>query len=314
MINYKFYEKKAQGSMGVNFFVIRHNELIKEPIVLIKDMEDWNIEGSDLVGERLSMKKVPYKDEFEAIDAKEVFVPYFEYGGIEVKTIGTDQFLPRFGINDLACGTLGFPLWSKTEDLINGWTGYIREDYGNLKRWMEPTIENRGARPICLVHLLKTNDYSPTTGKEYERFFAAVIFEDVGALLERLTKYLARHGVDLRDWNSIPIGEKAKTFKINGLFLQGNMVHVPLDEIKDLATVTLIGDDPVLYRTGKCSIMVQQSRLEYLKDISEGRWIPQKRPDTGVQTDKELMETWNRKLLLGKPQYHGLMDRYGRLL
>ncbi|MCR4577923.1 MAG: hypothetical protein K5784_08460, partial [Clostridiales bacterium] len=48
--------------------------------------------------------------------------------------------------------------------------------------------------------------------------------------------------------------------------------------ISDLATVTMIGEDPEnVDGHNRCSAELQKSRLDYLKELANGRRIPQKR-------------------------------------
>ena len=308
----KFIKLKRLGKIGESFFYDRHNELVINQLVMYTSISTWDIEGSDLSAERLRWEPIVFDSELK--EATEGVTPYLQYGGVEVKSIGSDQYLPRYGINDLSCGTLGFPIWGTTEDLDNDWTGYTREAFGNLWRWMNPSVKNRGSRPMVLAHLLKCKDADYTNSKETERFFAAVVFEDVDALISRIVDYAKPYGLDLNDWDSIPIGDEAKGFCVDGLFLQGNMLHVPLSEIEDLATVTLIGDDPEIILTGRCSEETQQARLDYLKTKANGRWIPQEKPDTGVLTDEEILRTWHQTLFLGHGSIPGLLDNEGKLI
>lgn len=295
MNNDKFRSLLIKGDVGVAFFYERHNELLRNPIIPMADIDELRIEGADLTAERLML-----------MPKGQTYVPYLEYGGVEVKTISENQFLPRFGIKDLPCGTLGFPLWGSTEDLPNGWTSYTRESHGNLRRWMEPSEQNRGSRPIILVHLLKTREIDVINNTESHRFFAAIVFEDINGLLIRLHEYLKPYGFDLLNWNTIPVGQKAKKLMVEGLFLQGNMVHIPLSEIADLATVTMIGHDPEVFRTGKCSTSVQHKRLAYLKKLAGERKIPQIKPNDEKQSDDDLYKLWHHKLLFGSVHYPNL--------
>ena len=53
-----------------------------------------------------------------------------------------------------------------------------------------------------------------------------------------------------------------------------NMWHVPFDMISDLATVTMIDQDPELKETEKtCSKALQEKRLAYLKKCAAGRHL-----------------------------------------
>lgn len=305
----KFRARKALGIEGEDFFQLRHNELLRNPVVLLHKMDDWNVEGADFSGERLLWEKV-WLDESGQVKACRT--PYLQYGGIEVKALGEDQFLPRYRIDDLQCGTLGFPLYGKTEDKENGGTEYCRDDFGNLQRWMEPSVSNRGAKPIILAHLLQTKYTDMSTGEERSRFFASIIFEDFEMLLQRINQCFLRAGIDLTDWEkSIPVGEKAKGFRIEGLYLQGNMVHIPLSELADLATVTMIGNDPDTYDKSRCSKAVQQARLNYLKELAGDRWIPQEKQGDNVVTDAELLHLWHQKLVWGRVRYSGLLNKQG---
>ncbi len=299
-----------RGNAGVNFFCIRHNELLKRPVVLIKNMDDWNIEGSDVTGIRHFWKASTFADEFG--EEKAALIPFIEYGGIEIKTIGPEQYLPRFGVNDLPCGTIGIPIWGRTQDLNNGWTNYTRETHGNLKRWMQPSVENRGSRPITIVHFLETRDVNIQTGQESNRYFAALAFEDVSGFLSRLTRYLKPFGLDISNWDSIPVGVEARNLKIDGLFLQGNMVHVPLSELADLLTVTMIGEEPTIFATGRCSVAVQIERLNSLKELSQGRWIPQVKPGYGVLSDEDIYRQWEKLHPHNSFRHISFMDKDGR--
>lgn len=304
---------KQKGITGERFFHQRHNELLQYPVVPILNMGDWDIEGSDIAAERL-MWKAPEKGAFD--NGKEEIMPYLEYGGIEIKTIGSDQFFPRFGVDDMPCGTIGVPIWGKTKDLSNGRTEYTRNDYGNLYRWMHPSIEDHSSRPMIMIHLLKADNIDMNEHKAEERFCAAIAFEDMSALINRLISYAERYGLNLRDWSSIPVGDAAKDYKIDGLYFQGNMWQVPLKEIGDIATVTMIGEDPMIYHQGGRSapVSVQYERLCYLKELANGRWIPQDKISNSIQSDEELKELWHNRFLFSGVKYPGLLDIDGRLM
>ena len=286
MDDYKFNVLSRRGDAGVAFFRERQSELLDHPLILSRNLDDWHVEGADIIGVRQIWTPSTFVD--ETGKEKLGLVPHAEFGGVEIKTLGADQFLPRFGVNDLPCGTIGYPLWSKTMDMINGGTQYTRDCYGNLKRWMEPSVEDRSSRPLCMIHFLETIEMDDQTGQEKARYFAAIAFEDVPKLLARLTEYLKPFGLDLDDWDTIPVGQEARTLRIDGLFLQGNMVQVPLSVLSDLATVTMIGDEPEIYETGRCSAKVQHARLEYLKELANGRWIPLQR----TEAEDDVLSQW----------------------
>ncbi len=321
MINEKFLYLKGKGSAGELFFIEQHNELLQHPIVLLEDMTSWNIEGSDLGAERLQMKPIKGTEGlFNGFDnlpsilsgCREYCIK-MQYGGAEIKTVGWDQFIPRTGIDNDPTSTVGLGMWNGTKDLPNGKTLYLRSSHGNLHRWMEPSVENHGARPMVLDFLLETIDINRMTGKEKKRFFCSIAFEDVDALLERLKEYAAQFRLDLNKWDEqIPVGEEAQNFTIPGLFFQGNMWHVPMSVLGDLATVTMIGNDPSIYPTGHCSVEIQRSRLENLKRLAGARWIPQeKKSNNDELADQDLLDLWHRRMMLGIPHYPGLLDMNG---
>lgn len=322
MDNNKFIALKSKGNNGERFFYERHNELLVNPVIL-EDMTDWNIEGSDWGAERLQMTPIEgaveqfigFCDLPNILTGCQAYHPETFHGGVEVKYVGHDQFLPRYGVYNDRKGTLGFGVWNGTEDLSNGKTKYLRSEHGNLRRWMEPSVDNRGARPMILVFLLATIDIDRMTGKSKERFFASIAFENVDALLERLTEYAADFGLDLKNWDDqIPTGDAAQDFTVPGLLFQGNMWHVPMSVIGDLATVTMIGDDPKIYPTGQCSAVMQQSRLDNLKKLAAGRWIPQEKSgDNEIPSDRALYDLWHRKLLIGT-RYPNMLDKNGKEL
>lgn len=314
MKNEKFNKLKRLGELGVQFFIERHNELLISPIQIKADLSDWNIEGFDLAAERIEL--MPTSEIEEVMLNKSSYIgqalkPYLIYGGVEVKTLGWEQVIPRFGVDDCPNGTYGVPVWSATEDKENGWTGYTRDKHGNLWRWMEPSVDNRSSRPLILAHLLACDEYNRVTAEKDIRFFAAIIFEDMNALLERLTEFLGRFGININDWDSIPTGELARRLMVEGLYVQGNMIQIPLQDVLDLATVTMIGDDPILYPTGRCSLDLQESRLEYLKKMARGRWIPQVRNKQAHQTGDDTF--WLR-WLLRRNNVSGIMDQNGNPL
>ena len=89
------------------------------------------------------------------------------------------------------------------------------------------------------------------------------------------------------------------------------MVHVPLAEFTGLMTVTMIGDDPVFYETGRCSAAIQAARLTYLKILANGRWIPQERTDSYGQNDENLFKRWERMHPIGSLQGFVFMNKNG---
>lgn len=281
-----FLIQKEIGDNGEQFFLQRHNEILQHNVITLLDMSDWFVEGSDVCAERLLLVPSQHRD---------CLVPLFQLGGVEVKTSSYDTVLPRTGVEGQL--TWGVPIWA-------GDDRHPRQKHGNVKRWLYPSVETRSARPMIIVQL-----FANPNGSQNGKYFASVAFEDVEKLLNRLIKYALLYGLDLTNWESIPVGKQAKEFSIPGLIFQGNMWHVPMEWISDLATVTLIGDGPDFCGPIN-SIQMQHKKYEYLQTLAAGRWIPQLKPDN-IQSDAELFNSWHNKFMPGIPKYSGILDKSG---
>lgn len=288
---------KQSGNNGEAFFMDRHNELLTHPVILLTDMrgDEWSVEGSDIGCERLLLKRT----------AKEFYRPQLQYGGVEVKSIGSDKVLPRTGVDGKL--VIGYPLWAGEDG--NGRP--TRTKHGNLKRWLYPSVKTRSSKPMVIVHLLETEYIDRSDYKLKRRYFASIAYEDIDTFLSRLVEYAASFGMDLTNWDTIPVGNAAKGFEVRDLYFQGNMWLVPLSAIGDLATVTLIGDEPDIRSMRGCPIDIRQARLDELKCLAADRWIAQEKPDAGVQSDEELFDIWHNKLLMGYPFFKDQLNAIG---
>ncbi len=307
--NYQYLKNK--GKAGEEYFLLRHNELLRHPIVPILKMADWHIEGSDIGAERLMLKPVNSEHDLQDLwifdtgkENKGGLALGLQYGGVEVKASSYSTVLPRSGVDGQL--TQGVEFWGGNDDSEDH-IKYTRARHGNLERWMHPSVDNRGARPLILAQLLEN-----PAGSKNGPYFASIVFEDVEALIDRLIGFASPFGLDLLDWDKIPVGEEAKNFRIPGLYFQGDMWHVPMSVVGDLATVTIIGDGPDICGP-RDSIRMQNEKYEQLKALAAGRWIPQEKP-ADMQDDKELFDLWHNKLLLGNPHYQKQRDIHGRLM
>ncbi len=311
-----YYKSKKKGDVGEQFFLERHNELLIHQAIVLADLraDEWHIEGQDFGCERLILEPTensPWtQNQFlsTAIGRYDnsIFAPKLEYGGVEVKTIGWDKVIPRTGVD----GHLvqGFPLWAGLDNNNIA----TRAKHGNLRRWLESSVKDRSAEPLILNHLHQYEYLDRNTGNKKQRFFASVAFEDVKMLLTRLISYASSFGLDLTNWdNSIPTGEEALKFEVQGLYFQGNMWLVPMNIIGDVATVTMIGDAPEIRHLPWCPKDIQDARLAELKQLAAGRWIPQEKPD-GIQSDAELFDLWHNRLFMGNPHYPNQLNINGR--
>ena len=185
-------------------------------------------------------------------------------GANEVKT--THNFLTRTDDSELPCGTLGFELWDDKERQQTGWLIHYLDPAKRNMTVEAGQAQTKAVQPAILVYLLCGGD----------DVFAAVVFENVGELLDFLWAKAAQAGLDL---NSLPTGEIAQSFQPASLMICGNMWLIPLREIAHLATVTMIGDKPFIRPTIKdgdkrCTNLTQNRRYDYLCQLARDRRMP----------------------------------------
>jgi len=187
-----------------------------------------------------SAEKIEGKDFVATISGEDVFV--------EVKTVR--GFLFRTNDNQEESGTIGFELWKSSKRTTSGW----------LPQMLNPD-GIKSVQPGILIFLLV----------EYDRPLACVTFENVPALFERLKDLTGKMGFDL---NNVPFSDEANAFTIPSGLLVKNMWLVPLIELKDLARITMIGEQPRLRPTieasGRmCQHETQLSRYEMLVALAK---------------------------------------------
>lgn len=192
-------------------------------------------------------------------------------GFIEVKTIQINQYLTRNDNLDKPHGTIAFEIWKNTN----------RSSHGSLLQMFYPEEHDRvAAQPMSFAYVLLDSN---------ERVYACIIFERFNAFKTRLIKLAGREGLDLAHPDRIPINDR--TWCPPGCRLKQNTWHVALDEISDLMTVFMVGDDPAVIDNNCCSLAIIQARLEKLKALSDGRHIPNEGADGLIppQSIDELM-------------------------
>ena len=191
-------------------------------------------------------------------------------GGQEVK--GIRSFLSRDNDGKISCGTLPFELLNNAGD-----------EQGSLYAMLFPALWNEAQRqrgsdrrsrhPVELFFVL-------FSGKN-DKVFCVVAFENVAALFEKLGELAAQWGWNMLDpesWSPENIisfysdeqkkNERERNWQyiIKGRRTAYNW-HVPLDEIIDLATVTVIGEQP------ETPEGYEQARYNFLVAASKGRII-----------------------------------------
>lgn len=237
------HPKHVEGMDFVGFFIKGMGE--PRPI----QREDWYPE--DIYPEGVTME-LP----LEAIPAT-----------VEVKTTTSKELLIRDNNKFDPSTTIQFELWGKTDNGIRtkGWLyGMAYPEAFNkerLAKGLPPAVP-----PTVLMYVFAVDRMG-------ENVFATIAFEDYAALEARLREICPEiwpnpgedWRIDAVDWKKqktmIPAAGKA------------NVWHVPFSLLSDLATVTMIGDDPDIEITNKSSKQLQARRLQYLKRIANGRHV-----------------------------------------
>jgi len=261
-----FDADKKRGDKGENFFAEHAGHVLTNPLMFYKQRGDnAYVEGMDFFGLVLiGAKEEPLTQEEREVcpDAGKKWILETAESAVEVKSVG--NFLTRNNNRDEESGTVEFELWTSRDRKRLGW----------LHGMCYPQVHNcdqkktsRGiyvVPPTSLVYL-----YCDKNGKP----FAAVAFENFVALKARLMEICPEIWPESDgEWRTEAVDwEKQRSL----LPVRGeNMWHVPFDMISDLATVTMIGDDPELVEWGyNCSKGLQEKRLTYLKKCANGRHL-----------------------------------------
>ncbi len=142
-------------------------------------------------------------------------------------------------------GYVAFPLW----------TDMTREQHGWLKNISRS--DDRHARPpYSLLIALKEND----------KLIATLAFENLPKLLDRLSQLTAPYGLNIAEWN-IPTGMDARRWWPEGMLLEDNLWLVPIEQLIDLATVTIVGS--MNFHLSKKKNEQKRHRLNYLRENAD---------------------------------------------
>ena len=258
-----------QGNAGNNYVLEHLNQLVRHGIVTRAiDTEGDYVEGGDnrinyqRFGERIEINDI-------ALDAAEndnrhgYRIEAVLTGGVEVKTI--DNFIFRNNDMNEPSGTLPFELWKNNREKL-GWLLALM--YPEIRIQEEDDQPLHAVQPILFSFLLVS----------YLGPYACIMFEDFPALALRLKELAAARGIEL-DPSHIPIGEEAETWRQDDPYIIGNVWHVPFEQVQDLATVTLIGDMPIVKRSLQHDPeytyeRLQQARIDYLRRCADDRSNP----------------------------------------
>ena len=196
----------------------------------------------------------------------------------EVKAIRNKTFLSRDNNSEEPTGTVEFEMWSNVysergrvprEEWTHGWMhGYIHpeEHTEELRRRNVNAIYTRPSE-LVFIHYEDADADKP---------YAAIAFDNFDILLERL-KELSPWSLDpwevsfqgCRRFCPLP-GEKRT-------YLLDNMWHVPLRYLEDLATVTLINEEPHI------TSGLERKRFDHLKSLATDRHFKFRHLDTAIE-------------------------------
>ncbi len=195
-----------------------------------------------------------------------------EIGGLEVKTISNFTF--RNNDNNVPSGTLPFELWNGDR---YGWLLALL--YPELRLIPEDEQPIHAVQPVLFCFLLVS----------YLGPYACIMFEDFPALVQRLKDYVEGQGFELVPQsdihpNGVPLDDD--TWRQDDPYIIDTCWHIPFERIADLATVTMIGEIPLVkryyrlknrsfdYESDEHYVNLQQSRYSFLQQCAGNKKIP----------------------------------------
>lgn len=267
MPNNNFTKNVMRGNVGERFVYVHLNDLCDYVMLNQNELPEMHIEGADETAHRIRLGNPidNFLPDYVVMPEMQngTFYEVTEYsiGGIEVKT--SWDYLAKTYDRENEAGTLPIALWSSD----------TREHAGWLLKLLHPerySATNDGltaVQPHTLLFILAA----------YENAFASIAFENIPAFLDRLRQIAGEAGIDIDD--GIPFGEQAQDWSPESLLLFGNMWLVSLDDLEDLAKVTIIGEKPrmrpdIVMQDRSCASSTQEKRYERLLEIACERQIP----------------------------------------
>ena len=264
MLPEHFVQNVNRGRVG-EVFVAEHLAELQSAIALnYSDRTAAHVEGVDAanirmrIGEPLAGFVPPYVDDPALRGAPAYEITETMAGGIEIKTIW--NFLLNTLYPDEEYGSLPFALWSNENRDRPGWLIRIMHPENDY----EPGQAIRTVQPHTIVFLLA----------EYENVFASVVFERVPELFERLKIIAQDEGFGL---DHIPCEEEEHLWSNPNI--KNHVWYVPITLLQDLATVTMIADQPMIRPNIRINEKIllsdtQSRRYEQLRSLAGDRYIP----------------------------------------
>ena len=271
----KFYELLAAGPREAKIFALNFMLFVDMVLLSIQDFQSAKVEGCDLIVNIARWMQINLDTDVAALfaemgirDRESILIPQIIHGGAEVKAILPGKLIQRNDLGHCPDGAIPFAIWDGNVDGPNGTIKYTREKHGSLRRFFEPEWMPLSTEPLILAYMPECYDRHG-----HPRPFASIVFTNFIELKQRLIAYAASNGLNLEDWDSIPVGDAADTFSCGNLIFSGNMWFVPLHLLVDTAKIIIIGEPPQFYRNGTCTVEMQMERYQFLCDHADA-FIP----------------------------------------
>ncbi len=260
-----FARNAQRGSVGERFALKYLSEIADVGLVLNpQHRADEHVEGGDVtarflqLGDEIEGFLPDYVDDPDLANATAYEIIQHTAGALEVKTDWGLLF--RTYDSENPTGTLPFALWANEKRSKPGWL--LRILYPD--QYLEEDQAINSVQPKALVFVLAA----------YQNVYACVSFSDIPALKERIETIAGQAGFCLA--TDVPCDENAENWIPQGIILNQSVWYIPLSQLEDIATVTMIGDMPrirpdITAGEYRCSSAVQNQRYEYLQRLSGNR-------------------------------------------
>ena len=327
MTNELFHKIVDDGNRVANWFMLNFALLVNMIAFNIKDIQAWRVEGSDFVIDRFEgwVNEAPDSEleslcaEFGMILNGECLKPKIMHGGIEVKGTSPGKLIERNDLGPCLEFTVPYGLWDGNAIDQYGRTKYTRSTHGSLRRffqpeWTPPSTNNEprfSSEPLVLGYVFECLDKNG-----YPRPYASVVFADFPEMKKRLIQYADENGLDLTDWDRIPVGEAARNFKRGNLIFapNSNLWYVPISIFEGLAQVTIIGEPPVFYSNGSCSAAMMKARYKSLCDHAASFVSSDQFRQSGEIEDNLPDHMAFHLMALTRAEKGGLLDSRGHII
>ncbi|MBR3645453.1 MAG: hypothetical protein IKN54_03460, partial [Lachnospiraceae bacterium] len=273
-----FVRNVERGNVGEEYVYEHIEQLANTSLILnYRKKADEHVEGGDATAHFVTLGKEieDFLPEYvlpELGNGNAYEITTQTYGGLEVKTDWS--FLFRSFDKEDPAGTLPFALWSDETRQHSGW---VPRTFFPQKFYTEGE-DITSVQPMCLLFVLAA----------YRNVYACVAFENYSALVDRVCSLASTAGYNIEN---LPCGDV--NWKPEGIILQKGVWYIPLSQLEDLATVTMIGEMPrirpdIIAGEYRCTSRIQRQRYKHLHDLSGNRLslqIEERFIDTFIPSD-----------------------------